>query len=440
MARWDFRSQDCDEVQEFLGGVYAENEFRTLEQRGPSRTRIYGGDVGDIAQYNVSYSAPFTFLSETERESFLILSCTAGTAKFHRGGDAVDFRPGCVAPISATKESRVRSGDSFAHISTHIGAEAINSLCAKLLGHPLEKPVLFALAPFADELKAHWDLVVKSLNQLLDAAHPSSIAINNLKEYAVALLLEKHPHNYSACLERGAPVRAAVIHDAKRFIEQNAHRPITVSDVAAFAGCSVRALHEGFCEHLGLTPRACLYLERMALARCKLAGGGEESSAAEIAQSSGFVNFSQFEAAYKLRYEENPTEVFHRYFRWNEEEDGRGQDQSNGAASPAKIDLLRHHINASLGERITVEKLAAMVGMSSQSFAAWFKSAFKTTPGQYVLLERVKWARWLLANTNISISAIASQTGFSSQSHLTSALKYRDGQTPHALRKAARFA
>jgi AraC family transcriptional regulator len=81
-----------------------------------------------------------------------------------------------------------------------------------------------------------------------------------------------------------------------------------------------------------------------------------------------------------------------------------------------------------------------MVGMSSQSFAAWFKSAFKTTPGQYVLLERVKWARWLLANTNISISAVASQTASSSQSHLTSALKCRDGQTPHALRKAARFA
>jgi transcriptional regulator GlxA family with amidase domain len=440
MARWDFRSQDCDEVQEFLGGVYAENEFKTLGQKGSSRTRIYGGDVGDIAQYNVSYSSPFTFLSETERDSFLILSCTAGTAKFHRGGDVIDFRPGCIAPISATQESRVKSGESFAHISTHISSEAINSLCAKQLGHPLEKPVLFEHAPFTDELRAHWDLVVKSLNQLLDAAHPSSIAINNLKEYAIALLLEKHPHNYSLQFERGASVRPGVIYDAKRFIEQNAHRPITLSDVAVFAGCSVRALHEGFCEHLGLTPRACLYLERMALARSKLTGGGEESSVAEIAQSCGFVDFSQFEAAYKHRYEENPTEVFHRYFLSNNGENGRNQDQSNGALTPAKIDLLRHHINASLGERITVEKLATMVGMSSQSFAAWFKSAFKTTPAQYVLLERVKWARWLLANTNISISAIASQTGFSSQSHLTSALKYRDGQTPHELRKASRFA
>jgi hypothetical protein len=110
MARWDFRSQDCDEVQEFLGGVYAENECRTLEQRGPSRTRIYGGDVGDIAQYNVSYSAPFTFLSETERESFLILSCTAGTAKFHRGGDA----PSIFVPVPSRPFRRPRNPGSEA--------------------------------------------------------------------------------------------------------------------------------------------------------------------------------------------------------------------------------------------------------------------------------------------------------------------------------------
>ena len=88
----------------FLAASTPKMNLERWSKGGPSRTRIYGGDVGDIAQYNVSYSAPFTFLSETERESFLILSCTAGTAKFHRGGDAVDFRPGCVAPISATKE------------------------------------------------------------------------------------------------------------------------------------------------------------------------------------------------------------------------------------------------------------------------------------------------------------------------------------------------
>jgi AraC-like DNA-binding protein len=438
MSGWDFRSQDSDEVQEFLGGIYAENEFKIFGKKGqPSRTRIYGADVGNIAQYNVSYSSPFTFLSETVRDSFLILTCTAGTAKFRRGNDVVEFRAGCTAPISATKESRVESGPSLAHISTHIDSEAVDLLCSRLLGRPLDGPVLFEHAPFSDELKALWDPVVRSLDQLLDAEHPSSIAISSLNEYAITLLLEKHPHNYSRFFERRESVSEQAMHGARHFIEQNAHRDITVADAAAFAGCSIRTLNDGFCEHFGLTPRACLYFARMALARSRLTGGGAENSAAEAAQSSGFLDFRGFESAYRIRYGENLTETLRRHFRSTRRDVDQNLGRTRGTLTPAKIDLLRHHINSSLGKRITVDKLAALVCMSRQSFAPAFKLAFKTTPAQYVLMERLKWARWLLANTNINISAVAAETGFSSQSHLTSALKQRTGVTPCELRKSS---
>jgi transcriptional regulator GlxA family with amidase domain len=438
MARWDFRSQYPDEVQEFLGGVYAENEFKIIGKKGASRTRIYGGDVGEIAQYNVSYTSPFTFLSEQERESFLILSCTAGSANFRHAGAAIEFSRGIIAPISATRESRVKSGDSFAHISTHIDTSAVNALCSKLLGYSLDAPVQFALTPFADPLMAQWRLVVKSLNQLLEAENPSIIAISNLKEYAIALLLENHPHNYSNRLKRRQPIGARAVHDAKHFIEQNADRAITVADVAAFVGCSIGALHDGFCEHLGLAPRAYLYFARMTLARSKLTNEGKESSAAEIAQKCGFVNFSRFETAYKARYNENAAEVFHRHFQ-SAKGEAEPLSQPNPVLPTEKVELLRHYINASLGGPITVEKLSATVGMSTQSFAASFKRTFNTTPAQYILSERLKWARWLLTNTNASIAGIAAETGFSSQSHLTSALKQRQGETPHELRKSAQL-
>ncbi len=439
MSRWDFRSQDADEVQEFLGGIYAENEFKIFGKRGPSRTRIYGADVGDIAQYNVSYSSPFTFLSETARESFLILTGTAGTAKFHRGNAVVEIQAGRSAVISATGGSRVESGDCLAHISTHINADAVNALCSRLLGRPLDEPVLFAHTPFTGEMKAHWDMVVKSLNQLIDAEKPSNIAINSFNEYAIALLLAKHPHNYSRHFERREVVDARRVRAAKEFIDQNAYGAIVVADVAAFAGCSIRALHDGFCEHLGLTPRAYLYFARMAWARDRLRNGGAEGSAAEVAQSCGFVDFGGFEANYKSRYDEDPTQVFLRYFQSTRSDAKLAHSRSGSALTPAKIDLLRHHINASLGERMTVERLSALVGMSPQSFAVSFKEVFKITPAQYVLWERLKWARWLLANTETGISAVAAETGFSSQSHLTSALKSRTGETPHELRQSSRL-
>ena len=438
MSKWDFRSQDSDEIQEFLGETYAENEFKFYGGKGrPARTRICGTDIGEVAQYNHSYSSPFTFLSETARESFLVLTCTAGSAKFRRGNDAIEFRAGRTAPISATHESRVESGGTLAHIATHINAEAINSLCSRRLDRPLDAPVLFEHVPFTDELKVLWDLVIRSVGLLLDSERPSSIAINSLTEYAATLLLERHPHNYSRFFQARATVSAQVAREARQFIEQNTHRDITLADVAAFAGCSIHALHEGFCEHLGVTPQACLHFARRTPARSQLPGDAGESSVAEAAQSRDSVELDSYAAAHQGRYGENPTDTFQRYFRSIFRSREHSHSQSRGTLTAAKIDLLRHHINVSLGKRIFVGKLAAMVCMSPQSFAPAFKRAFKTSPAQYVLQERVKWACWLLANTNARIAAVAAETGFSSQSHLTTVLKRRTGKTPDELRKSS---
>jgi hypothetical protein len=105
---------------------------------------------------------------KADQASIAILSCTAGTGKFHRGRDLVEFRPGSIAPIPAVQGSCVESEGSFAHIWTHISSEAINVFCSKLLGYPLDQPVLFAYTPFSDDLKVHWEMVVRSLNRLLD--------------------------------------------------------------------------------------------------------------------------------------------------------------------------------------------------------------------------------------------------------------------------------
>ena len=434
-AEWDFRSQDSDEIQEFLGVIYAENRFGVPGGRSrPSRTRIYGVGFGAVAQYDVSFSSPFTFLSETERESYLIVTCTAGMAKLHRNNEVIELGPGRTAAISATQESRVEGGRSLAHIATHISSEAIHSQCSRLLGRPLDAPVVFELVPFGDELKALWDMVVGSLGHLLASENPSDIAINSLNEYAISLLLERHPHNYSRSFGLREAVGTDLVRDARHFIEQNAHRNITVAEVAAFVGCGINALHGGFCEHLGLPLRACLHLARLASARSALTNEetGADRCAEDIARRHGFPK------NFRDQHGDSLTDRLVRHLRALRIDSERCRGQRRGTLTPAKVDQLRHQINTSLGKRQTVETLAALVNMSPQSFAPAFKHAFKTTPAQYVLMERVKWARWLLENSEAKISAIAAETGFASQSHLTSSLKRLTGQTPRELRRLSR--
>jgi len=436
MASWDFRSRDSREVEAFLTGVYADSHFRTIGKNATCWTRIFGGYVGEVSLCHVSHSSPISFLSKADRESFLVMTCTAGAGTFWQGADAVDFQAGVAMPISETREVQVRGGDTLAHISVHISAEAMNAFCERLLGCPIDAPVMLDLKPFSRELKMSWQSITGGLDHLLHAESASDISISALSEYAIALLLEKHPHNYSDAIGRDAPVSGRALRDAQDFINASADKNITVSDVAAFAGCSISALHKGFCEHFGVPPRVYLYQARMAVARARLEYPDEELSAAEIVERCGFIALGRFGTLYESRYGESPTQTFDRHFKRIHGE--RIVRPSGGALTSAKIDLLRHHINVSLGRSLTVKNLAALVGMSPQSFAGSFKQSFKITPAQYVLMERVKWARWLLVNTDAPISVIAAETGFSSQSHLTSVLRQRTAQTPYELRRPVR--
>jgi AraC family transcriptional regulator len=56
------------------------------------------------------------------------------------------------------------------------------------------------------------------------------------------------------------------------------------------------------------------------------------------------------------------------------------------------------------------------------------------SPHQYVLRQRVGWAKRLLAEARLSIAAVAQRVGFASQAHLTPVFRQRVGVTPRQYR------
>lgn len=92
-------------------------------------------------------------------------------------------------------------------------------------------------------------------------------------------------------------------------------------------------------------------------------------------------------------------------------------------------DYVRDH----LSEEITLEALAAQVHLSPYHFARKFKEAIGLPPYQYVLHCRVEQAKMLLTAGKHSISEVAQEVGFTSQSHLTRHIKNAYGVTPGAL-------
>ncbi len=88
-----------------------------------------------------------------------------------------------------------------------------------------------------------------------------------------------------------------------------------------------------------------------------------------------------------------------------------------------------------LGERFTLHDLAREVQVSSFYFVRIFKQRTGLTPHQYVMSRRVARARRLLEEGELPIAAIAAETGFASQSHLTELFRREVGVTPRAYRE-----
>ncbi len=117
-----------------------------------------------------------------------------------------------------------------------------------------------------------------------------------------------------------------------------------------------------------------------------------------------------------------------------------GQRGGAAAAAPAqRLDRVQRqriedYIQAHLDQRITLERLAVLAGLSTHRLLLAFRAAFGQTPIQYVLEQRLRRACTRLRGSAEDIATIAVETGFSSHSHLSSVFKKRYGMTPREYR------
>ncbi len=94
------------------------------------------------------------------------------------------------------------------------------------------------------------------------------------------------------------------------------------------------------------------------------------------------------------------------------------------------IDRVLHYIDSHLGDELSSSTLAAVANLSGSHFRDCFSCYVGSSPHQYILRRRLQRAEFLLLERVLSISAIAADLGFSSQSHFGSCFKKQYGVTP----------
>ena len=97
-------------------------------------------------------------------------------------------------------------------------------------------------------------------------------------------------------------------------------------------------------------------------------------------------------------------------------------------------------MDAASHEAWPVTRLADVSGVSQAHFARSFKQAFGIPPHRYLLTRRIEQATTLLRDTELSITEIAFATGWESLGTFGRTFRDITGQSPSAVRLAARAA
>lgn len=110
----------------------------------------------------------------------------------------------------------------------------------------------------------------------------------------------------------------------------------------------------------------------------------------------------------------------------------------HGGMAPHKLrkalGLIDHHLANEEEGRVALRTVARHVGMSYFHFSRAFKHSMGMTPTNYIAERRIERAKRLLEETELPISEIALRSGFSSQSHFTTAFRRFAGATPKVFR------
>ncbi|MEU4362242.1 helix-turn-helix domain-containing protein [Promicromonospora sp. NPDC023987] len=115
------------------------------------------------------------------------------------------------------------------------------------------------------------------------------------------------------------------------------------------------------------------------------------------------------------------------------------QLQYAAAPVPVRVDEslapLVEWVASRLGSRLTVGRLAERAGVSSRTLARRFTEQLGTSPGQWLLNQRLDAARVLLEQTDLPVEAIATRVGLVSATNLRRRFRAHLGTTPGTYRR-----
>ncbi|WIE75643.1 helix-turn-helix transcriptional regulator [Curtobacterium sp. MCSS17_007] len=301
-----------DEAMATLPGMYAGNHWHSTTTDGPYSYRYTA--VGDAA-LTLRRSQVHGFLRgevHVGGDDYVVHWLTAGSIVLDTLGDPLPL-PSMRPALSPDGHELVFEATDFDARLVHLDRTLVHDVASERAGTAVRSLCLdVGRRPDPTALTA-WRDALTAATAVLTDAEPAPLAWHEATRSVAAAFLSLFPPQEEELPPELLRPRSARIRAAVEFVHAHAGEPLTVEQIAAAAGLSVRSTQEGFRRLLGVTPMTYVHELRLRRVRAELlvAAPGSATVSA-IARRWGFFHLGRFSGTYRQRFGETPKETLRR--------------------------------------------------------------------------------------------------------------------------------
>lgn len=307
-------SSDRDELSEYFSRSVSEVSISPLTRAEAVTISAAAVPLGEIVAFQADIPSGARFRQAEELDILFHVPVGQGHARWKIGSEEIVSSPDVAYLGPMHDRDTVDFIGPWRHQAIKISHDQMSRNLAELLDSPLTNKLRFEAsvdltsAP-AKALTAMVRLALAPLDGKPFLSE-SPLAATQFSESLSLLLLESFRHNYTDALVDGAySLKPIYVKRALEYMRANARLPLTLQNIADAAGVSVRALHYGFRNFVGVSPFEHLRNMRLEAAYQDLRHGPPGASISDIAQKWGFTNPARFAQLCKRSYGYLPSEI-----------------------------------------------------------------------------------------------------------------------------------
>ena len=310
-----FASRDLEETRSCVGRAMKPHQLGISGAAQRLDARMHHVSFGEVSLSRLKYGASVDILPDRLEDFFLVQMPVRGHARIAAGDELLESTPKHASVLSPTNPIRMRWSADSDQLMVRISRNRLERALAAQLGRAPDAPLRFSL-DMAWRDSPTWHCLMVYLLQCADMGGNASqhrLLCAQIEQLTAATLLGAQPHNHShARAARPALLLPRHVRRVEEYLQAHAHEPISVDQLAALSGVSLRSLYAGFKQFCGVSPMQYLKQLRLERARAELMGHTQIDTVAGIALRWGFDHLGRFAIDYKKRFGESPSQTLRR--------------------------------------------------------------------------------------------------------------------------------